>query len=286
MRLAPRPGGRQLRQPGESEQPLGHLRLGGEEALAAQADALDQPPYEDVGATLLHRRRGGVVELHEGLDPLPRLGLELGAVEGGLAGGDHVLLAPPRDRRQPRQVAGTQFDRRPGQRPRHRRRVVGVGQRPQPGDRVAHLGPLEEGSGAGEVEGDAALLHRRRDGAALAGGGGDEDADLLRVGAGGQQVLDLAGDGLGLGALVRALPEPDRWLSEAMFEEHHIPIGMKVAVPIGGRCVDHRGVLRAGEGGMCVGRRGVLRAGEGVRSRTPRRPPLGCRSWVAFLQRI
>ena len=168
VRLAPRPGGRQLGQPREPEQALGHLGLGGEEALAAQADALDQPPHEDVGAALLHRRRGGVVELEEGLDPLPRLGLELGAVEGRLAGGDHVLLAPPRDRRQPRQVAGAQLDRRPRQRPRHRRRVAGVGERPQPGDRVAHLGPLEEGGGAGEVEGDAALLHRRRDRAALA----------------------------------------------------------------------------------------------------------------------
>jgi hypothetical protein len=36
VRLAPRPGGGQLGQPREAEQPLGDLGLGGEEALAAQ----------------------------------------------------------------------------------------------------------------------------------------------------------------------------------------------------------------------------------------------------------
>ncbi len=174
VRLAPRPGGRQLGQPGEAEQPLGDLRLGGEEPLAAQADPLDQAPHEDVGAALLHRRRGGAVELEEGLDPLPRLGLELGAVERRLAGGDHVELAAPGDRRQPRQVAGAQLDRRPGQRPGRRGRVVGVGEHPQPGDRVAHLGALEQRRRAGEVEGDAALLHRRGDRRRPGGRVGDE----------------------------------------------------------------------------------------------------------------
>ncbi len=272
VRLAARPGRGQLGQSREPEQALGDLRLGGEETLAPQADALDQPPHEDVGAALLHRRRGGVVELEEGLDPLARLGLELGAVEGGLAGGDHVLLAAPGDRRQPRQVAGAQFDRRPGQRPRHRRRVVGIGQRPQPGDRVANLGPLEERRGAGEVEGDAALLHRRRHRAALAGRLGDEHADLLRLGAADDQLLDLAGDGLGLGALVRALPEPDRWFSEAMLQNHNVAAGVEVAEP--------------GAGGLGGVRWGVLRAGEGVRSRTPRWPPLGSRAWVRVLERV
>ena len=75
---------------------------------------------------------------------------------------------------------GAQLDRRPGQRPRRRGRVVGVGEHPQPGDRVAHLGPLEERRRPGEVEGDAALFHRRGDGAALLGRVVDQDADLLR----------------------------------------------------------------------------------------------------------
>ena len=124
VRFAPRPGGGQLGQPREPEQPLGHLRLGGEEALAAQPDPLDQPPHEDVGAALLHRRRGFAVELEEGLDPLARLGRDLRALQRRLAGGDHVDLAPPGDRRQPRQVGRAQLDRRPGQRPRRRGRVV------------------------------------------------------------------------------------------------------------------------------------------------------------------
>ncbi len=144
LRLAPGPGRGQLGQAREAEQPLGGLGLGGEEALAAQADPLDQPPHEDVGAALLERRRGCPVELEEALDPLARLGLDLRALERRLAGGDHVELAPPRDRRQPREVDRAQLDRRPGQRPRRGGRVVGVGEHPQPGDRVADLGAAEE----------------------------------------------------------------------------------------------------------------------------------------------
>ena len=228
--LAPCPGGRQLGQPCQPEQPLGDLGLGGEEALAAQPDALDQPPHEDVGAPLLERRRGGPVEPQEDADPFPRLGLELGTVERRLAAGDHVELAPAGDRRQPRQVAGAQLDRRPGQRPRRRRRVVGVGEHPQPGDRVAHLGPLEERRRPGQVEGDAALLHRRGDGAALAAGIGEEDADRGRCGAGGEQVLDLARHRLRLRTLVRALPEPQLGISEPVSE--HRPLALRVNVPI------------------------------------------------------
>ncbi len=219
VRLAPRPGGGELGQPREPEQPLGHLGLGGEEALAAQADPLDQPPHEDVGAAFLHRRRGFAVELQEGLDPLPRLGRDLRAFQRRLAGGDHVELAPPRDRRQPRQVGGAQLDRRPGQRPRRGRRVVGIGEHPQPGDRVAHLGALEERRRAGEVEGDAALLHRRRDRPALGRRVVDQHADLLRRGPGRQQVLDLAGHRLRLRPLVGAAPEPHRRLAERLLEE-------------------------------------------------------------------
>ena len=91
VRLAPRPGGRQLGQAGEPEQPLGDLGLGGEEALAAQPDAARS------GAARRRRRgappsppRRRSVEAEEGLDPLPRLGLELGAVERRFAAGDHV----------------------------------------------------------------------------------------------------------------------------------------------------------------------------------------------------
>ena len=163
VRLAPRPGGREFSQPREAEQALGHLRLGGEEPLPAQADALDQAAHEDVGAAFLHRRRRFSVELEEGLDSLPSLGRDLGALEGRVAGGDHVDLPPPGNRRQPRQVGRAQLDRRPGQRPRGGSRVSWVGEHPQPGDRVTDLGTLEQRRRTGEVKGDPPLLHRRRD---------------------------------------------------------------------------------------------------------------------------
>ncbi len=158
--LAARPGCGELGQAGEAEEALGDLWLSSEEPLAAQADGLDQSPYEDVGTALLQRRRGHPVELEEGLDPLACLGRDLWALERRLAARDEVELAAPSDRRQPRQVGRAQLNRRPGQRPRCRRRVAGVGKNAQPGDRVAYLRALEEGGGSGEVKGDATLFHR------------------------------------------------------------------------------------------------------------------------------
>ena len=218
VRLAPRPGGRQLGQPREPQQPLRHLGLGGEEALAPQPDPLDQPPHEDVGSALLHRRRRRPVELEEGLDPLPRLGLDLGAVERRLAGRDHVELAPPRDRRQPRQVARAQLDRRPGQSTGRGGGVVGIGQHPQPGDRVAHLGPLEQGRRPREVEGDAPLLHRGRDVPALAHRIVDQDADRFRSRPVRDQVLGFPRHGLRLRPLVGAAPKPNLRRAESLVE--------------------------------------------------------------------
>ncbi|MFN8163746.1 MAG: hypothetical protein U0R26_07920 [Solirubrobacterales bacterium] len=81
------------------------------------------------------------------------------------------------------------------------------------------------------MEGDAALLHRRRDGAALAGGLGDEDADRLGAGAGGDQVLDLPRHRLRLRALVAAAPEAELRLAEAMLEDDHVAAGMEIPVP-------------------------------------------------------
>ena len=128
--LPSRPDSRQLGQSREAEQSLGHLGLGGEEALATQSDPLDEPPDEDVGPAFLHRRRGFPVELEEGLDALATLRRDLRALQGGLAGRDHVDLAAPGDRRQPRQIRRAQLDRRPRQCPSHRRRVFRVGQGP------------------------------------------------------------------------------------------------------------------------------------------------------------
>ena len=88
---------------------------------------------------------------------------------------------------------------------------VGVGEHPQPGERVADLGALEEGGVAGEAERHAALLERGGDQPALAPADAGDHADALgRHLAGGEQVLDLAGDRLRLRALVLAAPEPDR----------------------------------------------------------------------------
>ncbi len=228
VRFAPRPGGRQLGQAGEAEEALGDLRLGGEEALAAQADGLDQPPHEDVGAPLLHHPGGGVVELEEGLDPLARLGLELGRVERRLAAGDHVELAPAGDRRQPGEVAGAQFDRRPGQRASRGGRVVGVGEHAQPGDRVAHLGALEERGragrgGRGSRAPPSPRRPRRPRGPASAR---RTQMSSARVPPASRCSTSRAGR-LRLRALVGALPEAQLRLAEAALEGDDLAVGVE-----------------------------------------------------------
>ena len=127
LRLAPRPGRGQLGEPREAEQALGGLRLGGEEALTAQPDPLDEAAHEDVGAPILHHRRCCAVELQEVLEVLAGIGWDLRALQRRLGGGDHVELAAARDRRQPRQVYRAKLHRRPGQRPGSGGRVVGIG---------------------------------------------------------------------------------------------------------------------------------------------------------------
>ena len=210
-RLAPRPVGGKLGEAREVDEALGGLGAGGEEPVAAQPDALDQAADEDVGAHLLERVRGRAVQAQEGLDPVARLGRELRALERRLERRDHVELAPAGDRRHLREVDRAQVDRRPGERADDRGRVTGVGEHPQPGEHVAHLGTLEEGRVAGEPERDAALLERRGDQPALAPARAGDHADTLGADlAGGEQVLDLAGDGLGLGAVVLTAPEANR----------------------------------------------------------------------------
>ncbi len=209
-RLAPAPGRRQLAEPGEVDQPLGGLGAGGEQAVAAKADPLDQPADEDVGAQLLQRPGRRRVEAQEGVDPVAGLGRKLRALERRVERRDHVELAPSRDRRHPGEVHRAQLDRRPRQRADDGGRVVGIGEHAQPGERVADLRALEEGGVAGEAEGDVALLERGRHQAALAPARGDDHADRLGLDlARGQQVLDLARRGLGLGALAGAAPEAD-----------------------------------------------------------------------------
>ena len=95
----------------------------------------------------------------------------------------------------------------------------------------------------------------------------------LRVGAAGEQVLDLAGDRLGLGALVGALPEADRRLAEAMLEDDHIAVGMEVAEPGLGGSRGSCGRARASVLGpprpprSCAGRPRARRGGSGCRWR-------------------
>ena len=84
-------------------------------------------------------------------------------------------------------------------RPDDRRRIGGIGEHPQPGEDVAHLGTLEQGGVAGEAERHPALLERRGHQARLAPPGADDHADGLGPHlAGREQVLDLPRRGLGL----------------------------------------------------------------------------------------
>ena len=53
---------RQLAQAREVAKPLGRLGMGGEQPMPPEADPLDQPADEDVGAHLAHRPGRGVVE--------------------------------------------------------------------------------------------------------------------------------------------------------------------------------------------------------------------------------
>ena len=87
-----------------------------------------------------------------------------------------------------------------------------VGEQAQPGDHVAHLRPLEEGAGAGEPERDAPLLERGGDASARLAPARGTAITQISLGlhlAGGEQLLDVARDRLGLGPLVRAAPEAD-----------------------------------------------------------------------------
>ena len=124
--------------------------------------------------------------------------------------GDHVALAPPRDRGAAGEVDRAQLDRRPHQRAHHRTRVLWVGEQAKPGEQVAHLGALEEAGAAHQPVGDAALLQGGRHQLALVAHGAHQHRGLRRVDAVGDQPLELGRDSLGLRALVLAAPERDR----------------------------------------------------------------------------
>ena len=209
-RHPPREVGGELGEAREVDQALSGLRGGREEAVTAHPDPLDQPAHEHVRPHRLHRRRGRALELQERLDPVARLGAELGALERGVERRDHVELAPPRDRRDAGEVGRAQVDRRAGERAHDRGGVVGVGEHPQPGQRVAHLRPLEERRVAGDLNGtlrsSSAAATRRP---WRQPGGGDHADPLGQRLAGGKELLDLPRGRLRLGALAAAAPEAD-----------------------------------------------------------------------------
>ena len=89
----------------------------------------------------------------------------------------------------------------------------GIGEHPQPGDRVADLGPLEQRGRPGEMERDAPLFHRRRHRPALAPGP-RPGRRSLPARSPGEQVLGLASHGLRLRPLVGAAPEAHRRIAE------------------------------------------------------------------------
>ncbi len=140
----------QLGQHGHVAQPLDGVGLRGEHLLAADADALDQPQDEGVGAAVLERRRSRAVQAQEGLRAVAPLGGQLRALERQRHGRGHVELAPARELGQPRDVHRVQADRRPRERAHGRTGVGRVGQQPHPRQHVAHLRALEVGRRAGQ----------------------------------------------------------------------------------------------------------------------------------------
>ena len=210
LRRAAHVGGRQLAEAGQVEQALDDVGLGGEELLAAQAQALDQAVHEQVGARRVQRRGGGAVELEEAEDPVAGLRRDLRGLGCRHQGRDHVDLAPPRDLGAAGDVHRAQVDRLAGERAHDRPGVARVGEQPQPREHVADLGPLEERRRPDDPERQRALLQGHRDGLALAAHGADEHADRLGLDAlVGDQPLDLDRDALGLSALAGAAPRHD-----------------------------------------------------------------------------
>ena len=158
--LAPDVGRGELGEPGERAQALDDVGLGGEQLLAAQAEAIDQAVDVEVGAGRVDRRHARAVELEEHADPLARLGRDLRGLGRGGERADHVEFAAPRDLRAAGDVDRAQVDRRPGERAHDGGGVGGVGEQPQPGEHVADLRALEERGLADQLVRDGALLER------------------------------------------------------------------------------------------------------------------------------
>ena len=121
LRRAPHVGGGQVAEARERDEPLDDVGLRGEELLAAQPEAVDEPVHEEVGARGVQRARGRAVQLEEAEDALARLGRQLRRLGRGDQRADHVELAPARDLHAARDV-DRRAARSAGARGRARRR--------------------------------------------------------------------------------------------------------------------------------------------------------------------
>ena len=198
---------------------------------------------------------------------------------------DHVQAPPARDLHAAGEVDRPELDRRARQRAHDGGRVRRVGEQPQPGQHVAHLGGAEEGVDADEPVRQRALLEREADRAPLAADRAHEDRDLLRRGPGTDEPLDVAGDALRLRALVRALPEAHvARLGRGGLDRPRLAVGDRVDDRAGARAARAPGTgtiarggrpaRRGGCGGTrsCCARRSRRRGGApGRRRRTRRR---------------
>ena len=206
-RLAAHEGRGQLGHHRDVAQPLDGVGLRGEHLLAADAHPLDQPQHERVRAPVLERRARRPVQAQEVLGAVAALGRQLRPLERGADRRRHVELAPPGQLGQPGDVHRVQPHRGPRHHAHGGAGVGRVGQQPQPGQQVAHLGALEVGGRAVQAEGQRPLLERRAHHGAVAHGRGHQHRHPRRVGAGAHQRGRLGRHRLRLGALGRAAPE-------------------------------------------------------------------------------
>ncbi len=142
-------------------------RVGGEQLAASKADPLDQPPHEHVCRHLLQRAAAARYSFRKAWMRSRASGGSWGLSIAASSADTMSSLRRRAISRAPGQVDRAQLHRRAGQRPDRGRRVVGVGEHPQPRDRVADLGAMEERRSPGEPVGDVALLERCRDQPAL-----------------------------------------------------------------------------------------------------------------------
>jgi hypothetical protein len=135
--------------------------LGREQPPSAHAQPLDEAAYEHVRCKRVKLGCRAAVKLDEALDAFPRLRRHLRRLGGRSESQDEVELAPAGNLDHARELDLAQLDRRPCKRPDDGCRVLRVHEQSQPGEDVAHLGPLEEASLL--VCDRQALRRRRRD---------------------------------------------------------------------------------------------------------------------------